>query len=275
MDADLSGQVALITGGGRGIGRALAEGFARAGAAVAVTARTPSQVEETAAAIEAVGGRALAVPGDVTNQQDMERLVRETESWLGAIDLLVNNAGVVEQGGPMWEVDPEAWRRTIDVNLVGPFLTIRAVLPGMLRRGRGRIINVSSGAGIMPGGFTGFSAYGASKVGLNRITETLASEAKAFGISVFAVGPGVIRTDMLREVVSERLEKMAPGRAARMWATNDSFEPITSLCLQLASGAADNLSGRYLSVRDDLPDLISRADEIRARDLYTMRINKL
>jgi NAD(P)-dependent dehydrogenase (short-subunit alcohol dehydrogenase family) len=175
----------------------------------------------------------------------------------------------------MWEVDPAAWRRTIEVNLVGPFLVARAVLPAMIRRGRGRIINMSSGASIMRGGYTYFSAYGSSKAGLNRLTETLATEVASFGISVFAVHPGAVRTEMLQGNFNEELEKLVPGRAERLWAHNTPIERSASLCLFLASGAADGLSGAYLGVNDDVESLACRADEIRERDLYKMRINRL
>jgi NAD(P)-dependent dehydrogenase (short-subunit alcohol dehydrogenase family) len=275
MSGKLEGQVAIVTGGGRGIGKAIAEGFAKEGAAVAVTARTVSQLDETVANIEAAGGKALAVAADVTNRADVERLVAETVSKLGPVDILINNAGTQEKGGPLWEIDPEMWRRTIEVNLFGQFLVTRTVLPGMIERRKGRIVNMSSAAGSTPGGYTYFSAYASSKSGLNRMTETLASEVKDYGITVFAIHPGGVHTDVLRTNFDPDLEKLVPGRAERMWATDTPVEKSVNLCLFLVSGDADWLSGGYLTVDDDVEDLLRRKDEVTQRDLYKMRVNKL
>ena len=119
---DLSGQVALVTGGGRGIGRAMALALAKAGAAVAVAARTEEQLAETVALVEQASGRATAVTADVTDQQAVDRMASEVEQQLGPVDLLVNNAGAGDPGGPIWEVDPDRWWRVLDVNIRGPFL---------------------------------------------------------------------------------------------------------------------------------------------------------
>ena len=143
---DLAGQVALVTGGGRGLGRAFALGLAKAGASVAVTARTAVPLAETVEIIERAGGRALAIPGDVAESGAAAHVVSTAESRLGPLDILVNNAGVMGPVGYDWNVDPEDWWRTFEVNMRGPFLCARAVLPGMLARRRGRLVNISSGA---------------------------------------------------------------------------------------------------------------------------------
>src|SRR5258708_5450461 len=140
---DLTGQVAIVTGGGSGIGRAIALAVAAAGATVAVVDRATG---DTAAAIEAAGGRAVAKTVDVTDQRAVEQMVREVEQQFGDITLLVNNAGIATESlGPTWEVDPEWWWRTMEVNVRGQFLCARSVLPGMVRRRQGRIVNMSSG----------------------------------------------------------------------------------------------------------------------------------
>lgn len=145
---DLTGQVALVTGGGKGLGRAFAIALARAGAHGAVTARTTAPLAETVEMVERAGGRALALPGDVSAPEAVAHVVKTAESQLGPVDILVNNAGAVGPLGCSWEADPEDWWRTFEINMRGPFLYARAVLPGMVGRQRGRIVNVSSGAGF-------------------------------------------------------------------------------------------------------------------------------
>ena len=145
----------------------------------------------------------------------------------------------------------------------------------MVERRQGCIINISSGASILAGGYTGFSAYGASKAALNRITETVATEAKELGISVFAIHPGVVHTDLLKMNFDPSVESLAPGRAARMWDVDDPPDKPAALCVFLASGAADALSGSYLSVNDDVQELARKVEEIKAKDLYKMRVKRL
>ena len=142
---DLTGSVALVTGGSRGLGRAFALALAAAGAKVAVTARTAAQLAETVQLIERAGGSAIAIPSDVSAPDQVAHLVTTAEQ-LGPVNILVNNAGVAGPIGADWEVDPEGWWHTFEINMRGPFLCARAVLPGMVTRQRGRIVNISSGA---------------------------------------------------------------------------------------------------------------------------------
>ena len=240
-----------------------------------VSARTSTQLEEVVTAIEAAGGRAQAIEADVSKREDVERLVAETERTLGPVDILINHGGVQEKGGPLWQIDPEMWRRTIEVNLYGQFLVTRTVLPGMIERQRGRIVNMSSLAGSSPGGYTYFSAYASSKAGLNRMTETLASEVKDYGIKVFAIHPGGVHTDILKTNFDPDLEKLVPGRAERMWSVDTPVERAVELCTFLVSGKADALSGAFLTVEDDMNELVRRIDEVVERDLYKTRVNRL
>src|SRR5262245_11971011 len=180
---DLSGQVALVTGGGGGLGRAFALALATAGARVAVTARTAVLLRETAEMVARGGRRALAIPGDVAAPDDVTRVVTTAESQLGPIDILVNGAGVVGPVGCDWNIDPEEWWRAFEVNVLGSFRCARAVLAGMITRKRGRIVNLSSGAAFNR--FPQMGAYCATKAavtqwdtGLRYLPTTLVSCAR-------------------------------------------------------------------------------------------------
>jgi NAD(P)-dependent dehydrogenase (short-subunit alcohol dehydrogenase family) len=275
----LAGQVALVTGSGRGLGRAYAIALARAGAAVAVTARTENEIKAVQREIEQNGGRALAFTADVTDKNAPAKLVTTTERQLGPIDLLVNNAGVLRAIGRANEIDAEDWWREFEINLRGPLLCSQAVLPGMIMRKRGRIINVSSFGGLFT--VDCFSAYSTSKTALIRLSESLAIENKEYGIAVFAINPGNVRTSMTEylhdsEVVGQRAPWMQQNWRQRFAeATDTPIARSVTLVLQLALGHADVLSGRYIDAEDDLSELLNRADEIQSKDLYTLRLREL
>ena len=271
MAGELEGQVALITGGGRGIGRATAQVFAEAGAKVAVTSRTASEIEETVALVEAAGGKAIAVRGDVTDMASMEAVVAETEKRLDPVDVLVNNAGSPGAIGPVWEVDLDDWRRCLEINLVGPFLAARAVLPGMIERRRGRIINVSSGAALRPGAYD--SAYAASKAALLRLTEAMAEETREYGIKVFAIAPGVVRTRLQDPVIETEIgKKWLPHFGESIMSRAQPAEVPAKLFLLVATGAADGLNGRFFSTTSDMQALIANAETIQAENALTLQL---
>ncbi|MBI1847601.1 MAG: SDR family oxidoreductase [Candidatus Rokubacteria bacterium] len=186
-------RVALITGGGRGIGREIALAYARAGLAVAVAARTREQVEETAA-VGKTGARAFALVLDVTDAAAIARGVGEVVSALGPVDVLVNNAGVAESA-TLARTDPEMWERHMRVNATGPYLLTREVLPGMLARRWGRVINVASLAGLYGAPYV--TAYTASKHALVGFTRALAAEVTGKGVTVNAICPGYAATDVV------------------------------------------------------------------------------
>jgi 3-oxoacyl-[acyl-carrier protein] reductase len=241
--------VALVTGGGRGIGADIARELADAGMQVAVTART---VEEVEAVAEEIGGRALV--GDASRREDVERWVAK----LGEIDLLVANAGIGGPSGKAWEIDLDEWWHVFEVNVLGVYLCCRAVIPGMLERGRGRIVITGSGAAYLPG--SGNTSYPASKAAVWRFGETLARQLEG-QIPVFVISPGLVQTDMTSDFPDD-----AP------W-TPPELAP--RLVRALASGRADALSGRYIHAEhDDVDDLIRRADEIRERDLNAIRLQR-
>ena len=273
---DLTGQVAIVTGGGRGIGRAIARGLAAAGASVAVVARSGDQVEETVALIEGAGGRAMAVTADVTDQQAVEVMVRQVEEHLGPVDVLANNAGVMGPVGPTWEVDGDAWWRCFDVNLRGPFHCSRAVLPGMVARKSGRIIITASGAGTEPWPFG--AAYAIAKGAAISFGENLAAETGEYGISVFSIHPGFVRTAMTEGAAASPDDaKWCGGLFRTSLAEGYPLECVppnraAELVVFLASGRADALSGCYVSVDDDVAAMLSRAEEIRQNELYALRL---
>jgi 3-oxoacyl-[acyl-carrier protein] reductase len=257
MTDDLSGQVALVTGGGRGIGLNVARELTGAGARVAVTGRTKDQVEAAARELGGVG-----VVGDVSREPDVARMIAETESALGPIDLLVANAGIAGPGEPFLEESPEAWWHVFEVNVLGTYLCCRGVLAGMVERGAGRIVIVGSGASylpVRPGDVA--ASYGPSKAAVGRFAEYLAGEMGPLGVSVFLISPGLVQTDLTS------------------WAGPDAPwtppELAPRLIRVLASGRADRLRGRYIHAEhDDIEDLIQRADEIEGADLNSIRIRR-
>ena len=254
MPSELEGAVGVVTGGGRGIGANVARELAGAGMRLAVSARTREQVESVA---REIGGLALAV--DVSDRQAVEGMVDEVERELGPIDLLVNNAGVGGPDEPIWEQEPDEWWRVFEINVLGPYLCSRAVLRGMVGRGRGRIVNMGSGASYLPG--TRGTAYAASKAALGRFSEILAASVEPYGVRVFTISPGLVRTAMTEHF---------PGDAP--W-TPPELAP--ALVRVLASGRADALAGRYLHAEhDDIEDLIARADKIRENDLNAIRLRR-
>lgn len=268
---DLRGQCALITGAGRGVGRALALALADAGASVALSARATADVESLADAIADRGGRAARVSLDVADAGSVARAVAGAEAELGAIDLLVNNAGVMSPVGVDWEIAPDTWWHTFEVNVRGPFLCARAALPGMIARGRGRIVNLSSSAGYHVQPHT--SAYAASKAALTHFTACLAAAAAPHGVKVFAFCPGFVRSAMTERLatsaeMSHIARALAEGRDTPM-------ERVTGAFLRLASGRLDFLSGRHVDARDDLDALERSAARIERDNLLVLARREL
>jgi NAD(P)-dependent dehydrogenase (short-subunit alcohol dehydrogenase family) len=272
----LEGQVALVTGGSRGLGRAFAQALADAGARVAITARSADELQQAASEMNEGAGNVIALPADVTDPDAASRVAATVIEAFGSITLLVNNAGQFRAFGLLGHVDPAAWWRELEVNLRGPFLYAHAVLPHMRARGAGRIINVASGAGLSP--IPNASAYGVSKTALIRLTETLAHETAATGIAVFALDPGTMRTPM-NDYVHSAPEVAQAAPYIQEWFQKVYAEgldrPISdaaNLMLRLARGEADALSGSFVSVADDLDALVREQASDPHGDRHRLRL---
>jgi len=266
----LAGQVALVTGAGRGVGRAIALALSDAGAAVAICARSADDITRVAGEIAGRGGHALAIRCDVTCRQEVEGMVAQVEAAIGPVDLLVSNAGQFGPVGPLAATDPDEWWHALEVNLRGPLYCARAVLPGMLARGHGRIVNVSSSAGLAA--IPMLSAYAVSKTALYRFSENLAAETRGHGVMVFAVNPGLVRTAMSESALSCGEPSIEQWFTDAFASQHDvSTESAATLVTYLASGAADVLSGRNIFATRDVAQMVARAAEIEEHDLYVLR----
>ncbi|TFV68212.1 UNVERIFIED_ORG: SDR family oxidoreductase [Bacillus sp. AZ43] len=250
----LSGRVALVTGASRGIGRALAQRLHAEGMALALTARSGDQLAELRAELTASGDQpVLVVPGDVTEPEHVRAMVAEAESTLGGIDLLVNNAGVVEPNEKsLWETDAEAWWRAVTVNVRGPMLFAAAAVPGMLARGAGRIVNLNSMRAVRS--MATQTAYGTSKAALSQLTESLDKSLAGTGVHAFSYSPGRVWTAMTDTLGLGSLP-------ADAWTP---MEQAVQGVLAIARGELDALSGRFLHADDDLAALAAQAEEVVA-----------
>jgi NAD(P)-dependent dehydrogenase (short-subunit alcohol dehydrogenase family) len=253
--ADLSGQVALVTGASTGIGRALVDGLAARGMAVAGLARNEQRLTTAMAEVASSAGvRTLAVAADVTDRAAVDAAVARVADELGRVDLLVNNAGVIDADEvPVWEADPDEWWDVVGSHIRGAQLLVRAVVPGMLARGHGRVVNIGSGMGIRAN--RDYSAYSVAKTGLMRLTEALDLSLQGSGVHAFDVAPGVVDTPMTRSM--------------EMWRDFTDWTPperVVELIAAIAAGELDAWAGRFLRAgKDDLDTLRSMTptDDVR------------
>ncbi len=275
--AELEGKTALITGAGRGIGRAIALAYAREGARLSLGARSVSELEETADECRKLDAEVLITPTDVTDVSQVESLIAATVERYSTIDILVNNAGIGGPVGVLQDNDLDAWINTVQINLIGVYLCCRAVVPGMKRQNAGRIVNLS-GAGAA-NAWANMSAYCSSKAAVARLTEVLALELADTKITVNALGPGSVHTRMWdgmtedaakagADLIHEVGLRVTSGGGA-------SIDRCADLAVWLAGSGADGLSGRIISAfNDDFESLTPRIPEIMASDLYTMRVER-
>jgi 3-oxoacyl-[acyl-carrier protein] reductase len=268
-----SAKVALITGAGRGIGRSVAIGLAQAGMDVVLMARTAAELEETRGHVAALGRSALAVRADVGCPEEVRAAVDQALERFGRIDVLVNAAGRQPPIGPLAENDAADWAQTIQVNLLGTFHCIQAVLPGMRQRRAGKIINFSGGGATSPR--PNFSAYAVSKAAVVRLTETLAEELKPYNIQVNAVAPGAVNTRMLEEVLAAGTVAGPELNEAKRRKERGGTAPelAAALVAFLASEASGALTGKLISApHDDWQNWdAARIAELMPTPMYTLR----
>jgi NAD(P)-dependent dehydrogenase (short-subunit alcohol dehydrogenase family) len=275
-DRRLVGRVVLVTGASRGFGRLLAKTLAGAGAVVGLMARSPGSLAEAHAAVIAGGGSAVAVAADVSDPDAFQDAIEDISHQLGPIDVLINNAGINGPIGAIAEVDPDEWWRTMEVNLRSVFTCTSLVLPAMIARGQGRIINITSEAGVFRWPLV--SAYSVSKAAVIKLTENLAVELKRTGVTAFSVHPGLMPIGLSEAALAGQPLAGSAEEKVFAWLRRELEEgrgadpaAAARLVLRIAAGDADGLTGRHLSIHDDLDALVGQADEISRQDLYTLR----
>jgi 5-hydroxydodecatetraenal polyketide synthase CpkA len=273
----LDGMVALVSGGGRGVGRLLGARLAGAGAAVGLIARSADELAAAAGQINRAGGTAAAAVADVADHRAAAAAVSELRHQLGTADILINNAGISGPVGPLWQAQTAEWWRAIEVNLGGAFVLTQLALEHMIPAGNGRIINVTSYAGVYR--WPLLSAYAASKAALVKLTETLAEETRPHGVSVFSVDPGLLPIGLGEAALKASASRQTPEGRVQRWIRDQLAagrgadpEEAVRLIIALACGRADRLSGRHLSVTDNLDALLPRIDQIERDDLHTLRL---
>jgi NAD(P)-dependent dehydrogenase (short-subunit alcohol dehydrogenase family) len=228
----LANKVAVVTGGGKGIGKAIALAFAREGASICITGRTLEDLKRTVQEIRDSGGQAILDQGDISNESDVSHFVKITEERFGTINILVNNAAINLPDIPITELTIDQWNYIMAVNLTGPFLCCQKVLPIMYRKKTGSVINISSIGGRQGARFRG--AYRASKAALLNLNETMAAESYRYGVRINAICPGSVETDMMEQITMEKTDSkqnwMFPGQ-------------IASVAVFLASEESSSITG--------------------------------
>ena len=268
---DLEGNIVVVTGAGRGFGRAIAENLASEGADLCLISRTRDEIEAVAQSIEGKC-RVMTFAADITDRASVVRAFQEVDRRLGPVSTLVNNAGTLNAIGPFWKIEPDAWWREVEIHLRGTVLCSHIALERMVPRDSGRIINV--GGLLGQNGEPYSTAYTCAKAAIYRFTESLANELKGTDVRAFCMSPGPVQTRMTRGLLE--------STAGRRWLPEFSeiaegewvpAERGAELVHRLARGDGDALAGRAMHVMYDLDDLLARADEISAGDRFTLRIS--
>lgn len=274
MEKILKERVAIVTGAGRGIGKAIALAFAREGARLFLAARTERELVETAKNCRETGVTAQVITTDVSDWNQVEYLIKKTMKEAGYVDILVNSAGIYGPIGPTSDIDITGWIRGAEVNLFGPFYLCRAIIPHFIRRGEGKIILIGGGGATAP--LPNFSSYAASKAALVRFADTLAEELKPSNVQVNVIAPGLVDTRLQDEVLTAGsragtlYDKIKQARETGTGAV--SPEVAASLALFLASPASGKLTGKLIAAPyDPWREWTGKDDQLNASPLYTIR----
>lgn len=255
MDVDLTGKIAVVTGASRGVGQRMAVRLAKAGGAVALVAR--GDCSQTANEIEGGGGKVIVIRADVSKPVEVDMLKAGVEAQLGIASILVNNAGVFGPLQHFKDVDTQAWVDTILVNTIAPFLLCRAFVGGMIEKGWGRIVNVSSAASLHTPALMN-SAYGTSKVALNQMTRHLAAELEGTGVTANVIHPGDVKTEMWADIAHQADVLGSAAGGYGDWAKwvaetgGDDPEKAADLVLELMSDESASINGKFLWIKDSL-----------------------
>jgi NAD(P)-dependent dehydrogenase (short-subunit alcohol dehydrogenase family) len=270
---EFSDSTVVVTGAARGIGKAIAREFGERGSRVVLADISAGELKGTAEEFARKGYRTLACVTDTTDVESVEQLGKDVLRRFGSIDILVNNAGTFSSIAPVWEADPERWLRDIRVNLYGSFLMCRRFVGDLVKKKAGYVINIVSSGGVSdPHAY--MTSYASSKTALLRLTEGLAKEVEPFNVKVFAIGPPAILTDMTRFIVEDPGGRKWRPEFAQLFEHGEDYPPelVSELIIELVSGHADELTGRYIPATEKLSRLVSRTEEIRTDDLLTLRI---
>jgi len=269
----LDGKITIITGGSMGIGLAISKVFAKEGSNLVIAARDESVFENIQGIFKDTSTLIETIRTDVSQADDVERMVNFAMNKFGTVDILVNCAGIYGPIGLITDIDVKKWLATININLYGTFLCMRAVLPTMMKKNKGKIINMSGGGGASP--LPRFSAYGISKAGVIRLTETIANEVKDYKIDINAIAPGVVNTRLLDQALAagDAAGKDTKAKVIRQKQEGGvPPEKVAELALFLASAESDGLSGRLVSLLwDKWKESPKHLKEIMSSDVYTMR----
>ncbi|ODS38020.1 MAG: hypothetical protein A7315_03380 [Candidatus Altiarchaeales archaeon WOR_SM1_79] len=272
---ELKGKTAIVTGAGGSIGQSLAIEFAKAGAKVVCCGRTESKLKKTLKLIEQKGGTGIAIPTDVTEWNQIHRMVDLTLEKISQIDLLFNNAGSFKYVGPIWSADPEVWWHDVRVNLLGSMMCCRAVLPHMIERNAGIIINMDGGGGSN-GPNVGGSAYGCSKAAILRFSEGLAKELKIVGSSVlvFCMMPGFVRSNMTEYLIGTPGREKWQPHVRTLIGSEAELPPdaCAKATMKLLSIASPELNGRIFYVDMDYEKIERNKKRIQQENLYVMHL---
>jgi len=270
----LKDKVAIVTGGSIGIGKAIATAYAKEGAKILITSRTKAELAATQSEIVKLTNAKVEIfPADVSDPQAVRKLVAFTLRKYGTIDILVNNAGIYGPIGMITDIDAPKWMETIKINLYGAFLCMQAVLPTMIKNNKGKIVNMSGGGGAAP--FPRFTAYGTSKAGVIRLTETVANEVRDYKIDINAIAPGAVNTRLLDQALAAGNAAGKEFQAKSLKQKTEGGVPpekVAELAIFLASRQSDGLSGRLISLLwDGWREIPERLDTIMKSDIYTLR----